>query len=187
MNIKKNIPECGISSLDYTYNKEGEEYQIQAWQIDRKVNPERDVIIKETVREFWDSIDEFLMHDQMKVVLSLLLEGYSKQEIIGYMQKISDSPEWRIGRAEWNFIMRQLRYASKEAGLDAKFTRSVFIEWDILYHAIEEKIITRKGARFFYNDRMIGQGRNNAMIYLKEHPRDLKEIMGRLKKFYKIA
>ena len=83
--------------------------------------------------------------------------------------------------------MRQLRYAFKEAGLDTKFNRSVFVEWDILYHAMEEKIITRKGARFFYNDNMIGQGRNNAMMYLKEHPGELKEIMGRLKKSYKIA
>lgn len=188
MYIKRNMTEGGMCSLDYTRkNDKGSEYQIPTWQIDRKINLERDAISKETVKEFWDSIDNFLMHDQMKVVLSMLLDGYSKREIIKRMQEISDSPEWKISSGEWDFIVRQLRYAFKEAGLDGKYKRSVFVEWDILYHAMEKDIITRKGARFFYDGRMIGQGRNNAMTYLREHPKVLEEIMGRLRRFYKIT
>ena len=65
----------GYAALMILKNDKGFEYRIPAWQIDRKTNLERDVISKETVEEFWDSIDDFLMHDQMTAVLSMLLEG----------------------------------------------------------------------------------------------------------------
>lgn len=114
---QKRMPEGGLVSLDYTIEGErpfSEQNIISEWWIDRKANVEKQVISKETMFEFWDNIDSFLGREQMKVVLHMLLEGYSRREIIRYIRKKFNDSEWGIDGADWNFIMRQLRAAYYE-------------------------------------------------------------------------
>lgn len=115
MNTQKRRPEGGICSLNYTIdNNEGKELHVEAWLIDTKTNVERQVISKESFREFWDSLDGFFWNEQMKVVTSLLLEGYSKREIIKYMRIKFDDSQWGKEISDWKFVIDQLRTAFKE-------------------------------------------------------------------------
>ena len=69
----------------------------------------------------------------------------------------------------------------KEAEFDIMFGEGISIEGDILDNAVEKGIITKYGAWFSYNGNRIGQGRENAKRYLKEHPAEMEEITTKLR------
>jgi recombination protein RecA len=52
---------------------------------------------------------------------------------------------------------------------------------DTLAIAMDRGIITKKGSWISYGDQRIGQGKENAIIYLKEHPEVLAEIDQKIK------
>lgn len=64
----------------------------------------------------------------------------------------------------------------KEAEFDIMFGKGISREGDILDLAANENIIIKSGAWFAYNDAKIGQGRENAKIYLKENPEVMEEV-----------
>ena len=64
----------------------------------------------------------------------------------------------------------------KEAEFDIMFGKGISKESDILDLAVNLGIIQKSGAWFAYKDGKIGQGRENAKIYLKEHPEEAEEI-----------
>lgn len=69
----------------------------------------------------------------------------------------------------------------KEAEFDIMFGEGISIEGDILDNAAEKGIITKYGAWFSYNGNRIGQGRENAKQYLREHPVEMEEITAKLR------
>lgn len=69
----------------------------------------------------------------------------------------------------------------KEAEFDVMFGEGISIEGDILDNAVEKGIITKYGAWFSYNGNRIGQGRENAKQYLREHPVEMEEITAKLR------
>lgn len=94
MTTQKRMPEGGLCSLNYIIDDgKGKELHVDAWLIDRKTSVERQVISKECFSEFWKAIDGFFWNEQMKVVASLLLEGYSKKEVIEHMRIKFDDPQ----------------------------------------------------------------------------------------------
>lgn len=64
----------------------------------------------------------------------------------------------------------------REAEFDIMFGQGISKEGDVLDLAVEENIIQKSGAWFAYNDEKIGQGRENAKQYLREHPEILSEV-----------
>ena len=50
--------------------------------------------------------------------------------------------------------------------------------------AINENIIVKSGAWFAYNDAKIGQGRENAKLYLKENPEVMAEVENKVREKY---
>jgi recombination protein RecA len=58
----------------------------------------------------------------------------------------------------------------KETEFDLIFGEGISTEGDILDLAVERNVIRKSGAWFSYNEERIGQGRENAKVYLKEHP-----------------
>ena len=67
----------------------------------------------------------------------------------------------------------------KETEFDLIFGEGISKEGDILDLAVEHNVIRKSGAWFAYNDERIGQGRENAKVYLKEHP-DMMEAIRKL-------
>ena len=64
----------------------------------------------------------------------------------------------------------------KEAEFDIMFGKGISKESDILDLAVNENIIMKSGAWFSYEGTKIGQGRENAKIYLKENPAIMEEV-----------
>ncbi len=69
----------------------------------------------------------------------------------------------------------------KEAEFDIMFGKGISREGDILDLASNENIINKSGAWFAYNDAKIGQGRENAKIYLKENPEVMEEVENKVR------
>lgn len=64
------------------------------------------------------------------------------------------------------------------------FGQGISKEGDVLDLAVEENIIQKSGAWFAYNDEKIGQGRENAKQYLKDHPEVLTEVEQKVREVY---
>ena len=64
----------------------------------------------------------------------------------------------------------------KEAEFDIMFGQGISKEGDVLDNAVKNDIIIKSGAWFAYNGAKIGQGRENAKQYLKEHPEVYVEV-----------
>ena len=69
----------------------------------------------------------------------------------------------------------------KEAEFDIMFGKGISREGDILDLAANENIIIKSGAWFAYNDAKIGQGRENAKIYLRENPAIMEEVENKVR------
>ena len=72
----------------------------------------------------------------------------------------------------------------REAEFDIMFGQGISKEGDVLDLAVEENIIQKSGAWFAYNDEKIGQGRENAKQYLKEHPEVMSEVEQKVREVY---
>lgn len=64
----------------------------------------------------------------------------------------------------------------REAEFDIMFGEGISKEGDILDLAVTHEVIQKSGAWFAYLGEKIGQGRENAKIYLKENPEVLAEV-----------
>jgi len=75
----------------------------------------------------------------------------------------------------------------KEAEFDIMFGKGISKEGDILDLAANENIIVKSGAWFAYNDSKIGQGRENAKLYLKENPEIMAEVENKVREKYGLS
>lgn len=64
----------------------------------------------------------------------------------------------------------------KEAEFDIMFGKGISREGDVLDLASDLNIINKSGAWYAYDGAKIGQGRENAKLYLAEHPEFMEEI-----------
>lgn len=74
----------------------------------------------------------------------------------------------------------------KEAEFDIMFGKGISKEGDVLDLAVNLNIIVKAGAWFSYNDAKIGQGRENAKIYLSQHPDIMAEVENKVRAHYNI-
>ena len=74
----------------------------------------------------------------------------------------------------------------KEAEFDIMFGKGISKEGDVLDLAVDLNIIVKAGAWFSYNDAKIGQGRENAKIYLSQHPDIMAEVENKVRAHYNL-
>ena len=74
----------------------------------------------------------------------------------------------------------------KEAEVDIMFGKGMSKEGDVLDLAVNLNIIVKAGAWFSYNDAKIGQGRENAKIYLSQHPDIMAEVENKVRAHYNL-
>lgn len=72
----------------------------------------------------------------------------------------------------------------KEAEFDIMFGKGISKEGDVLDLAVKENIVEKSGAWFAYNNAKIGQGRENAKIYLLDNPAVCLEIENKVRVQY---
>ena len=69
----------------------------------------------------------------------------------------------------------------REAEFDIMFGKGISKEGDILDLAVKENIVNKAGAWFSYNGEKIGQGRENAKIFLQDNPEIALEIENKVR------
>lgn len=74
----------------------------------------------------------------------------------------------------------------KEAEFDIMFGKGISREGDVLDLAANENIVIKSGAWYAYKDAKIGQGRENAKIYLRENPEIFAEIEQKVREKYNL-
>ena len=69
----------------------------------------------------------------------------------------------------------------KQAEFDIVYGEGVSRSGDLLDLAVENSLVDKSGAWYSYNDERIGQGRENAKKYLKDHPELMLELDTKLR------
>ena len=72
----------------------------------------------------------------------------------------------------------------KEAEFDIMFGQGISVVGDILDLAANINVINKSGAWYAYEGNKIGQGRENAKTYLKEHPEMCAQIEDKVREHY---
>lgn len=83
-------------------------------------------------------------------------------------------------------VKNKIALPFKEAEFDIMFGKGISKEGDVLDLAVNLNIIVKAGAWFSYNDAKIGQGRENAKIYLSQHPDIMAEVENKVRAHYNL-
>ena len=65
----------------------------------------------------------------------------------------------------------------KQAEMDIMYGEGISWEGTVLDVGLERKIVQKSGSYFSYGDERLGQGRQNASVFLKEHPEVVQQIL----------
>ena len=90
-------------------------------------------------------------------------------------------------RTRVKIVKNKIAPPFKEAEFDIMFGKGISKEGDILDLAVDLKLVSKSGAWFAYNGDKIGQGRENAKTYLKEHPEVMEELEAKIRSHYQIG
>ena len=75
----------------------------------------------------------------------------------------------------------------REAEFDIMFGQGISREGDMLDLAADCNVVNKSGAWYAYNGEKIGQGRENAKQFLKEHPEIRDEIEKKVRAHYEVG
>ncbi|MBR3646198.1 MAG: recombinase RecA, partial [Lachnospiraceae bacterium] len=87
-------------------------------------------------------------------------------------------------RARVKVVKNKIAPPFKEAEFDIMFGKGISREGDILDLAANAGIVNKSGAWYAYNGDKIGQGRENAKIWLTENPEIMMEIDQKVRDIY---
>ena len=105
------------------------------------------------------------------------LKFYSSIRIdIRRMTQIKDGQEVIGNRTKVKVVKNKVASPFKVAEFDIVYGEGISRTGDLLDLGVEQEIIDKSGAWYSYHDERIGQGRENAKTFLKEHPEMLMEI-----------
>jgi recombination protein RecA len=102
---------------------------------------------------------------------------------------IKDGQEAIGNRTKVKVVKNKMAPPFREVEFDIMYGEGISREGDLVDLAVEKEIIQKSGAWFSFDDERIGQGRENAKVFLKEHPEtaraieeNLREKLGLVKK-----
>ena len=96
---------------------------------------------------------------------------------------IKDGTDTVGNRTRVKVVKNKVAPPFKMTEFDIMYGRGISFEGDILDLAVKGDIIEKMGSWFSYGDLKIGQGRENAKLYLKENPKELKKVVSKVKAF----
>jgi recombination protein RecA len=100
------------------------------------------------------------------------------------IEALKQAGEMIGNRTRIKVVKNKIAPPFKEAEFDIMFGKGISKEGDILDLAAKENVIVKSGAWYAYNDAKIGQGRENAKIYLREHPDVMEEVEQKVREIY---
>ena len=100
------------------------------------------------------------------------------------IEALKQSGEVIGNRTRVKVVKNKIAPPFKEAEFDIMFGKGISREGDILDLAANNNIINKSGAWYEYQGEKIGQGRENAKLYLKEHPEIMEEVDRKVREHY---
>ncbi len=91
------------------------------------------------------------------------------------------------GRTRVKVVKNKVAPPFKQAEFDIMYGTGISREGDILDLGVDNDIIEKSGSWFSYKGERVGQGRENAKQYLKEHPQITDEIEASLRELYGVG
>lgn len=113
------------------------------------------------------------------------LKFYSSVRIdVRRVETLKAGGEMIGNRAKVKIVKNKVAPPFKEAEFDIMFGKGISKEGDILDLASKIGVIVKSGAWYAYNGEKIGQGRENAKIYLREHEAAMNEIEKKVREHF---
>jgi len=84
-------------------------------------------------------------------------------------------------RTKLKVVKNKVAPPFKTAEVDLIFGLGISREGEVLDIAVEHELVEKSGAWFAYQGEKIGQGRENAKLFLKENPKMCAEIEGKIR------
>ncbi len=103
------------------------------------------------------------------------------------VEQLKQGGEFVGNRTRAKVVKNKVAPPFKEAEFDIMFGEGISYVGDLLDLAADADIINKSGAWYAYNGDKIGQGRENAKIFLKEHPEICAEVDAKIREKYNIA
>ncbi|MEJ5260070.1 MAG: recombinase RecA [Anaerohalosphaeraceae bacterium] len=97
------------------------------------------------------------------------------------VETLKDAKGEAIGnRVRARVVKNKVAAPFKSAEFDILFDRGICAMGDLLDLAAECGVLTKSGAWYLYGDRKVGQGRDNARLYLEQNPEFAEELKGKV-------
>jgi recombination protein RecA len=90
-------------------------------------------------------------------------------------------------RTRVKVVKNKLAPPFRDAEFDILYNQGISWEGDILDLGVDRKLIEKSGAWFSYKGERLGQGRENARVFLREHPDAAQELYSKLRELLGLA
>jgi len=97
---------------------------------------------------------------------------------------IKDGQDVTGSRTRVKVVKNKLAPPFKEVEFDIMYGEGISREGDLLDLAVENGIVEKSGSWFSFNNERIGQGRENAKLFLKEHPDVARAMEEKIKEHF---
>lgn len=115
------------------------------------------------------------------------LKFYSSVRLdVRRVESIKQSGEVIGNRTKVKVVKNKVAPPFKEAEFDIMFGKGISKIGDILDLAADNDIVVKSGAWYAYEGNKIGQGRENAKLFLTEHPDICDEIEGKVRDLFDV-
>ena len=102
------------------------------------------------------------------------------------VEQLKNGGEFTGNRTRVKIVKNKIASPFKEAEFDIMFGEGISYEGDVLDIACSIDVINKSGAWYAYKGNKIGQGRENAKIYLKDNPDICAEIDAQIRAHYNL-
>ena len=102
------------------------------------------------------------------------------------IETLKQNGEMVGNRTRIKIVKNKIAPPFKEAEFDIMYGKGISKEGDILDLAANVDIVNKSGAWYAYNGDKIGQGRENAKMYLTQHPEIMDEIETKVRAHYNL-
>lgn len=103
------------------------------------------------------------------------------------IETLKQSNEFIGSRTRVKVVKNKVAPPFQQAEFDIMYGEGISKEGDVLDLAANIDIVNKSGAWYSYGDIRLGQGRENAKIYIKEHPELLMEIENKVREHYGVT
>src|SRR5690348_8718279 len=109
------------------------------------------------------------------------LKFYSSVRLdIRRIETLKDGVEAFGNRVRVKVVKNKVAPPFKQAEFDIIYGDGISWEGTVLDSGLDRKIVTKPGSYFSFEDERLGQGRQNATAFLKEHPDVVQQILARI-------